>query len=111
MLMTAEECRFKAAECEKRVGSAGHFEMRVQYRELALAWRSLAEQLEQLAARGEQAIMDVPPQAGRRSAQRRRAQGCPLWLMVTKLSIAVAIAIGMCIGSGVARPDLRMLGI
>jgi hypothetical protein len=30
--------------------------------------------------------------------------------MVTKLSIAVAIAIGMCIGSGVARPDLQTLG-
>jgi hypothetical protein len=29
------------------------------------------------------------------------------WIMVTKLSIAVAIVIGMCIGSGVARPDLR----
>jgi hypothetical protein len=29
--------------------------------------------------------------------------------MVTKLSIAVAIAIGMCIGSGAAQPDLRTL--
>jgi hypothetical protein len=27
--------------------------------------------------------------------------------MVTKLSIAIAIAIGMCIGSGLAQPDLQ----
>jgi hypothetical protein len=69
MLMTAEDCRSRAAECESRVGSAGHFEMKVQYRELAVAWHSLAEQLEQLTARnGERAIVDVPPQAARRSA-------------------------------------------
>jgi hypothetical protein len=56
MLMTAEESRSKAAECEKRVGNATHFEMKVQYRELALEWRCLADQLEQLAA--------VPERAG-----------------------------------------------
>ena len=54
MLMTAEGCRSKAAECERRIGSARYFEMKVQYRELALEWRSLAEQLEQLAARNDE---------------------------------------------------------
>jgi hypothetical protein len=61
MLMTAEDCRSKATECEKRVGNAGHFEMKVQYRELAREWRYLAEQMEQLAARsGEQAFTTYP---------------------------------------------------
>jgi hypothetical protein len=69
MLMTAEDCRSRAAECEKRVDSAGYFELKVQYRELALEWRSLAAQLEQLATRnGEPAMADVPPQATRRLA-------------------------------------------
>jgi hypothetical protein len=67
MLMTAQDCRSKAAECDKRVGSAGHFEMKVQYRELALEWRSLAEQLEQLAARSGE-LVDMPLQAAHRSA-------------------------------------------
>jgi hypothetical protein len=64
ILMTAEDCRSKATECEKRVGNAGHFEMKVQYRELAREWRYLAQQMEQLAPRnGEQAFTDVPRQA------------------------------------------------
>jgi hypothetical protein len=67
MLMTAQDCRSKAAECDKRVGSAGHFEMKVQYRELALEWRSLAEQLEQLAARSGE-LVDMPLQVAHRSA-------------------------------------------
>jgi hypothetical protein len=66
--MTPKECHSKAAECEKRVGGARHFEMKVQYRELALEWRYLAEQLEQLAAcKPERAIMDVPEEAVCRS--------------------------------------------
>ena len=64
MLMTAEDCRSKATECEKRVGITRHFETKVQYRELAQEWRYLAEQMERLAARnGEQAFTEVPRQA------------------------------------------------
>jgi hypothetical protein len=51
MSITAEECRAKAAECDGRAAIAKRFEMKVQHRELAQHWRSLANQIEWIASR------------------------------------------------------------
>jgi hypothetical protein len=51
MPITAEECRAKAAECDSRAAVAKRFEMKVQHRELAQHWRSMADQMEWIASR------------------------------------------------------------
>jgi hypothetical protein len=50
MSITAEECRARAAECDGRAALAKRFEMKVQHRELAQHWRSLANQMEWIAS-------------------------------------------------------------
>jgi hypothetical protein len=50
MPITAEDCYTRAAECDKRVGMAKRFEMKVQHRELAQQWRYLASEIERIAS-------------------------------------------------------------
>jgi len=51
MRFTARDCRAKALECDKRASSANFYEVRIQRHEMAQQWRSMAEQLERMAAR------------------------------------------------------------
>jgi elongation factor P--beta-lysine ligase len=50
MPMIAQDCYARAAECDKRVGMAKRFEIKVQHRELAQQWRYLASEIEQIAS-------------------------------------------------------------
>jgi hypothetical protein len=50
MPMTAEDCYTRAAECDKHAGMAKRFEMKVQHRELAEQWRTLAIEIDRIAS-------------------------------------------------------------
>jgi hypothetical protein len=50
MSLAARDCRAKAVQCEEHAASANRFEVKVQHREFARQWRSMAERLERVAA-------------------------------------------------------------
>jgi hypothetical protein len=49
MSLAARDRRAKAVQCDEHVASANRFEVKVQHRELARQWRSMAERLERMA--------------------------------------------------------------
>ena len=57
MSLAARDCRAKAVQCEEHAASANRFEVKLQHRELARQWRSMAERLERVA--GERGAVPV----------------------------------------------------
>jgi hypothetical protein len=77
MPFTAQDCRAKAVECERRAASTNYFELKVQSHELAKQWRSLADQAERRAAEqtgeNDRCQLAGSDWSGRQGAGHRRA--------------------------------------